>query len=364
MKFHKSKLVPGDDFVNLTSFDSKSIMSSFIDNSIFWVEVGRVKPNPFQPRREFDEARLQELADSIKMYGVLQPLVVTRKEVARDDGSFTSEYELISGERRLRASRLAGLQQVPVLIRGAEDTDREKLEMAIIENLQREDLNVVDRAKAFKRLVDEFGLKHTEIGLKMGRSREYVSNTLRILALSEEILNALVDGKITEGHTRPLLMLVDRPEEQKTLFLDIMNRKVTVREAELTSRRIAFERARKIDKNVDPEVSELEDKFKETLGTRVYIERHLKGGKLSIDFFTTEDLRAILNILEKGKEEVGATAGVVEVSDAAAVANKAEDVLQQVEDKAIETGALDDRLKEDIKKDEDTEIYSVKNFSV
>ena len=166
-------------------------MSSFAENSIFWVEVDRIVPNPFQPRREFDEARLQELADSIRMYGVLQPLVVTRKEIPRDDGSFTSEYELISGERRLRASKLAGLSQVPVLIRMSDQGDREKLEIAIIENLQREDLNVVDRAKAFKRLAEDFGLKHAEIGQKVGRSREYVSNSIRILNLPEEMVLAL-----------------------------------------------------------------------------------------------------------------------------------------------------------------------------
>lgn len=331
-------------------------MSNFLDNSIFWVELDRIKPNPFQPRRDFDEARLQELADSIRMYGVLQPLVVTRKEIPKEDGSFTSEYELISGERRLRASKLSGLLQVPVLIRNAEESDREKLEMAIIENLQREDLNVVDRARAFKRLVDEFGLKHIEIGKKMGRSREYVSNSLRVLSLSEEILNALTEGKISEGHTRPLLMLVDRPAEQKTLFLDMLNRKVTVREAELTSRRIAFERARKVDKNIDPEVSELEDKFKETLGTRVYIERHLKGGKLSIDFFTTEDLRTILELLEKGKNEVGASEAVKEIADVAAIADQAEI--------AIDAGKVSAGSSEINKKDDDTEIYSIKNFSV
>lgn len=326
-------------------------MSNFLDNSIFWVEVERIKPNPFQPRREFDEAKLQELADSVKMYGVLQPLVVSRKEVVRDDGSFTSEYELISGERRLRASKLAGLNQVPVLIRNAEDTDREKLEMAIIENLQREDLNVIDRARAFKRLVDEFNLKHAEVGLKVGRSREYVSNTIRILTLPEEILTALGEGRITEGHTRPLLMLVDRPEEQKTLFLDIINRKVTVREAELTSRRIAFERARRIDKNIDPEVSELEDKFKEALGTRVFIERHLKGGKISIDFFSTDDLRTILHMLEKGRTGDGTNQGMTEATEEVKVAGVAEE-------------AIDDRSSIEKKNDDDTEIYSITNFSV
>src|SRR3989338_1128654 len=131
----------------------------FYSDSIFWVELDKIKPNPFQPRKEFDEARLRELADSIRQYGVLQPLVVTRKEIAREDGGLAVEYELIAGERRLRASRIAGLTQVPAVIRAQADTDQMKLELAIIENLQREDLNPVDRAMAFRRLADEFGFK-------------------------------------------------------------------------------------------------------------------------------------------------------------------------------------------------------------
>jgi len=331
-------------------------VSSFAENSIFWVEVDRIVPNPFQPRREFDEARLQELADSIRMYGVLQPLVVTRKEIPRDDGSFTSEYELISGERRLRASKLAGLSQVPVLIRMSDQGDREKLEIAIIENLQREDLNVVDRAKAFKRLAEDFGLKHAEIGQKVGRSREYVSNSIRILNLPEEMVLALSEGKMAEGHTRPLLMLIDRPEEQKTMFFDILNRKVSVREAELGARRIAFERARKIDGEMDPEIVEIQDKLKETLGTRVFIERNQKGGKISIDFFSTDDLRAILLLLENGKNLPNVSPGVSDVAKVAEVAGEAE--------KAIDVAHLDDRSPIEKKEDEDTEIYSIKNFSV
>jgi ParB family chromosome partitioning protein len=345
-------------------------MSNFLNDSIFWVEVDRIKPNPFQPRKEFEEAKLQELADSIRMYGVLQPLVVTRKEIAREDGSFTSEYELVSGERRLRASKMAGLQQVPVLIRHTEDTDREKLEMAIIENLQREDLNVVDRAMAFKRLVDEFGLKHVEIAKKMGRSREYVSNSLRILLLPKEIIDGLANGRISEGHTRPLLMLADRPEEQKTLYFDIVNRKITVREAEMVSRRIAFERARKHDHNIDPEVCELESKFKETLGTRVYIEKSIKGGKISIDFFSTDDLRAILDVLEKGKDDNNGK-GIIEDSlhnfqnlNNLPNDNKVAESTPSVAEEAITPELLDDRDEEEKKRDDDTEIYSMKNFSI
>src|SRR5580704_16809602 len=148
---------------------------TYVGDSIFWVEVERIKPNPFQPRKTFDEAALQSLAESIRSYGVLQPLTVTRKEIERPGEGIFVEYELIAGDRRLRAAKLAGLKVVPVVIRTAEDSDRMKLELAIIQNLQREDLNPVDRAVAFQRLAQEFGLKHLEIGKRVGKSREYVS---------------------------------------------------------------------------------------------------------------------------------------------------------------------------------------------
>ncbi len=193
-------------------------MSQFYQDSIFWIEVDKIKPNPFQPRRDFDEAALKSLSDSIRQYGVLQALVVTRNEIVKPDGGLAVEYELIAGERRLRASKLAGLREVPCLIKTGEDNNLMKLELAIIENVQREDLNPVDRARAFARLANEFGFKHTTIGEKIGKSREYVSNTLRLLALPQEMLDALSEGRISEGHCRPLLMLSDRPEEQATLF--------------------------------------------------------------------------------------------------------------------------------------------------
>jgi ParB family chromosome partitioning protein len=173
-------------------------MSRFYNDSIFWIETDKIKPNPYQPRREFDESQLRSLADSIRQYGVLQALVVTRNEVEKPGGGIGVEYELVAGERRLRAAKLAGLAQVPVLIRTGEETDLMKLELAIIENIQREDLSPVDRARAFDRLVKEFNFKHHEIGKKVGKSREYVSNSLRILTLPEYIINALSENKITE----------------------------------------------------------------------------------------------------------------------------------------------------------------------
>jgi ParB family chromosome partitioning protein len=271
----------------------------FYGNAIFWVEVDKVKPNPFQPRKEFDEAKLRDLAASIRQYGVLQPLTVTRHEVHREDGGMSVEYELIAGERRLRASKLAGLPQVPVTIRVAEEGDRAKLELAIIENLQREDLNAIDRAKAFDRLVKEFNFKHTEIASRVGKSREYVANTLRILMLPEEMQQALGEGRIVEGHTRPLLMLSNRPEEQNTLFREIMLRKITVRDAEALARRQALDKVRKKEYLYSPEVLEMEKELSDKLGTRVMIETKEHGGKLTIDFFGEEDLRTLMGVLDR-----------------------------------------------------------------
>jgi len=277
-----------------------SCMSEYYSDSIFWVEVDRIKPNPFQPRRVFEESALASLAESIRQYGVLQPLTVTRKEIERPGEGIFVEYELIAGERRLRASKLAGLTQLPVVIRTEEYSDRMKLELAIIENLQREDLNVIDRATAFQRLVSEFGLKHVEVGKRVGKSREYVSNTLRILALPKEMQDALGAGEISEGHTRPLLMLVDRAEMQKTLFNEILTRRLTVRDAEQVARRIATERARKTD--LSPELLLLERELTEKLGTRVRIEKKDQGGKVLIDFFSVDDLVHIREVFTRQQQ--------------------------------------------------------------
>lgn len=275
---------------------------AYESNSIFWIEVEKVVPNPFQPRREFDQAKLQELADSIRMYGILQPLVVTRREIISDNGAFTTEYELIAGERRLRASRLAGLSQVPVIIRSGEESQLMKLELAIIENLQREDLNAVDRALAFKQLAEQFGLAHGQVALKVGRSREYVSNSIRLLGLPETILNALRKNDISDGHARTLLMLNDRPTEQDVVFREILLKKLSVREVERIARKIASDKVRKKDwQNSDPELIEIERQFTETFGTRVQILKTDYGGKLTIDYFAAEDLRKLLDMVHKGE---------------------------------------------------------------
>ena len=238
------------------------------------------------------------------------------------------------GAGRPAPPRLAGLAQVPVLIRTGEETDLMKLELAIIENIQREDLNPVDRARAFERLTKEFNFKHHEIGKKVGKSREYVSNSLRILSLPEHIVNALSEGKISEGHTRPLMMLIDRPQEQETLFKEIIFKKLNVREAESIARHIAVERARKL---VDQELIDIESLFKEKLGTRVRIEKKEEGGRVTIDFFNKDDLRALLERINEASLE-----NVAPLSE---------------EEKIL--------IEDEPRKNEDDEsLYSVTNFSI
>lgn len=323
-------------------------MAAYYNDSIFWVEVERIKPNPFQPRKNFDEASLASLAESIRSYGVLQPLTVTRKEIERPGEGIIVEYELIAGERRLRAAKIAGIVSVPVVIRSGEDDDRLKLELAIIENLQREDLNPIDRAKAFQRLTNEFGLKHVDIGKKVGKSREYVSNSLRILLLPQEMQDALGSGTISEGHTRPLLMLMDRPAEQKTLFIEITTRKLNVRDAEQVARRITPEKTRKSD--LTPELLLLEREFTEKLGTRVRIERKEQGGKVTIDFFSVDDLAHIRRMLSKGAETKEASEPTAEAPPADSTSMPPQTQEKPKEDPSTRSGQDD--------------LYSIRNFTV
>lgn len=355
-------------------------------NSIFWVEVEKVVPNPFQPRREFDESKLQELAESIRMYGVLQPLVVTRKEVQLDDGAFRTEYELIAGERRLRASMLAGLSQVPVIIRSGQETELMKLELAIIENLQREDLNPVDRALAFRQLSDKFGLSHAQVAKKVGRSREYVSNSIRLLNLPDTILNALKVGDISDGHARTLLMLSDRPEEQDVVFREILLKKLSVREVERITRKIAQDKVRKRDwKDTDPDLIEIERKFTETLGTRVQISKTDYGGRLMIDYFSEEDLNKLLLLMnqkeegEKAQHEALAAmeeaTPLAEIADVSAEGNHKEKTATSSGEFQVEAPngqgepeeVHNDGVQSEEKKDEEKEdpsLYSIRNFSI
>lgn len=331
-------------------------------DSVYWIEVERIVPNPYQPRKEFEETALKSLAESIRQYGILQPLTVTRKEIEKPDGGIQSTYELIAGERRLRASKLIGLREVPVVIRAGEQSDKMKLELAIIENLQREDLNAIDRAVALKQLAETFALSHVEIAAKVGRSREFVSNSIRLLALPEAIRQAVVDREISEGHARALLMLSDRPTEQDTLFREIVLKKSSVRMVEQLARRIATDKIRKHDKT--EEVRELEKSLTETLGTRVFIENRPNGGRVLIEFFSPEDLSHIAAILAERKEieseiSVPATdlSGPLEVSD--------EDTSTLVADVPLEGEHIPETQPEHVPEDtKEDDLYSISNFVV
>lgn len=353
---------------------------AFQGDSIFWVEVEKIVPNPFQPRREFDEARLKELAESIRMYGILQPLTVTRKEIWRDDGAFHNEYELIAGERRLRASKLAGLLQVPVIIRDGESNEQEKLELAIIENLQREDLNGIDRALAFKQLAETFNLSHSKVAKKVGRSREYVTNSIRLLLLPEYMQEALKRGDMSEGHARTLLMLNDRPEEQDTLFREILLKKLSVREVERIARKIATDKVRSSKyKDVDPELIEFEKRFTEMLGTRVQIQKTDFGGKVTIDYFSPEDLVQLLQLMRhEGQTRIVGAIALERVGEAAMATLAERTPLAAAEGTSLEdTESPGQTAPESVsapepvpveepqqQEDDDSDLYAVRNFGI
>ena len=271
--------------------------------SVFLIEVGKIKPNSQQPRTEFDLEKLKDLSESIRQYGVLQPLVVIRREIENENG-ISVEYELIAGERRLRASKLAGLNQVPVVIRKESD-EKTKLELAIIENLQREDLNAIDRAMAFSKLAESFKLKHHEIASRVGKSREYVSNTIRLLMLPEEIQNGLVRGEVSEGHCRTLLALDGRLEEQMALYRNIVEKKMSVRLVEKITRNMV-NGILMAEAGVNAELKSIEKKLADSLGTKVQIEMTGGKGTISINFFSNEELNAFISkIMAEADKKTG-----------------------------------------------------------
>ena len=250
------------------------------------INIEKIKPNPYQPRKNFDKVRLQELADSIKEHGILQPLVVTKVK----DG----EFQLIAGERRLGAAKMVGLSEVPVIIR--ESSEQEKLELALVENLQRDDLNPIEKAYAFKKLIDEFNFIQQDVAKKIGKSREAVANTLRLLDLPAEIQRAVLNNKITEGHGRAILTLPNI-EKQLLLFRKILNKKLSVRQVEAMAKKIIRCLPAKLKPKTRKDVylRDLEDKLSSMLGTRVKLTRKGKKGKIIIEFFSQEELNSIIN---------------------------------------------------------------------
>lgn len=252
------------------------------ENSISEVAVAAIVPNRRQPRTHFKEEAVEELASSIRSVGILQPLVVRPISDGR--------YELIAGERRLRASKLAGLDTVPVLIRAADD--RSSLEMAIIENVQREDISPLESARAYRKLMDEFGLTQEQVADKVGKSRVSIANTVRLLKLPLRVLQALEQGFISEAHARALLGLPSEPEQISALD-QIIAKGLTVKEVEKMATRALGARARRprtVVDHTDPNWRALRDRLAELLGAPVRLEGSERGGRIVIDFYSEDDL--------------------------------------------------------------------------
>ncbi len=252
--------------------------------------IGKVVPNPHQPRIQFSEDKLMELAQSIREHGILQPLIVTR---------VGENFELIAGERRLQAAKIVGLSEVPVIVREAQE--QQKFELAIIENIQRHDLNPIEEARAYERLSKEFQLSQEDIAKKMGRSRSAIANTLRLLQLPVEIQRAIIEETISEGHAKALLS-IENPEKQRALFDLIVKQGLTVRETEVKTRELSTRPPRKTAPK-NPDLEARERALSEVFGTKVRIAKTNVGGSIRIDYFSEEEFQAIFSKLSGSGQE-------------------------------------------------------------
>jgi ParB family chromosome partitioning protein len=292
-----------DNESNAESVDDQTVSSSTAVTAsgnkaqdIVQLQVGKLVPNPGQPRKNFNEAELQELADSIKTYGIIQPII------AADTGDGT--YIIIAGERRTRAAKLAGLDTVPVIIR--DYTDQKRLEISLIENIQRSDLNPIEEAAAFKNLMDFSSLSQDELAARVGKNRSTVANALRLLKLPIEIQKSIEEGKVSSGHARALLSVTDATSRDK-LYREILTNDVSVREVEKRAAAINTDKQDKpkTTKGADngkaskrpPEVDAMQEKFIGKLGTKVVIEGDANKGKIHIDYYSMEDLERLYEIL-------------------------------------------------------------------
>ena len=255
------------------------------------LNINRIEPNKNQPRKEFNEDALQEFADSIKQFGVIEPLVVVKRK---------GYYELIAGERRWRAARLAGLKEVPVVIKDYDD--QQIVEIALIENIQREDLNPIEEAHAYERLIQEFNLTQDEVAERVSKSRTTVTNALRLLKLTEKVQQMLIDDMLSTGHVRALITIAD-PQLQYETAMYIFDKKLSVRETESYVKKLLNKKPKeKTSEKEDPELSFLykaiENRLKESLGTKTTIKAKTKdSGKIEIEYYSQEDLERITQLL-------------------------------------------------------------------
>ncbi len=266
---------------------------SYADAQIQEIEVSKVVANPYQPRKVFNPEALRELSDSIREHGVIQPIVVTKTEAG---------YEIVVGERRFRASQLAGLTKVPAIIKEKLE-DQTKLEVALIENIQRQELNAIEEAQAYDRLIKNFNMTQEQVAKKVGKSRPAIANTLRLLNLPAEIQRAVVEAKITEGHARAILGLPDM-ERQILLYKTIVDQGLNVRQVETKVRELMARR--QMDAAApDPQLMAMESQLRSTLGTQVKIQRQGRGGRITIEFFSEEELDDLIKRMAEAKEQSG-----------------------------------------------------------
>ena len=267
------------------------VTREIVVSAIQELNLADIRPNPFQPRTEFDEEALSELAASIKAIGIVQPITVRAVEEGK--------YEIIAGERRFRASKLAGLSTIPAYIRKTEDDSL--LELALIENIQREDLNPIEEAQAYKRLLTEFHLKQDEVAERVSKSRAAVTNSIRLLKLNEEVQRMVVDEMISTGHARALLA-VENPEEQYNLAQRIFDEKLSVRDVEKLVKNLhkPAKPKKTDDKTMQVIYQDIEEKLKQKLGRKVTVTSRGEGsGKIEIEFYNHEDLDRLLDVLNK-----------------------------------------------------------------
>lgn len=273
---------------------------SYADAQIQEIDLAKVVPNPYQPRKVFQQDALQELADSIREHGVIQPLVVTETPTG---------YELVVGERRFRASQLAGLVRVPAIVKKTLG-DQTKLEVALIENIQRQELNPIEEAQAFDRLIKTFHLTQEQVAKKVGKSRPAITNTLRLLNLPAEIQRGVIEGKISEGHARAILGLADI-EKQLLMYQIIIEQGLNVRQVEGKVRELTVKR--QLDSAApDPKLMALETELRGKLGTQVKIQRQGRGGRITIEFFSDEELDDIVRKMAE-QEQQNSDAGFLTV---------------------------------------------------
>lgn len=251
------------------------------------MKINEIEPNAGQPRKYFNDDKLSQLSESIKLHGIVQPLIVKKED---------DTYKIVAGERRWRAARLAGLETVPVIIK--EMSSKQVMEVALIENIQREDLNPIEEAEAYEKLMTEFEMTQEDIATAVGRSRPAIANAVRLLSLQDKLKSLVINGDLSSGHARALLSIEDKAMQIKATE-EILSKDLNVRETEKFVKKVLSKKEKKAPKKLDEEYIAIEDRFREILGTKVKIVRNNKNGKILIEYYSVDELERIVELIER-----------------------------------------------------------------